>query len=69
MFELRRENVIESGILFEVDLGHRHGIAIREGLGHRVEVGIIRGSCRTTMLKFAVSKESLNTGFDTAPDR
>jgi hypothetical protein len=62
-------NVIESGILFEVDVGHRHGIAIREGVGHRVEVDIVRGSCRTTILKFAVLKESLNVGFETAPDR
>jgi hypothetical protein len=62
-------NVIESGILFEVDIGHRHGIATREGLGHRVEVDIARGSYRTTMLKLAVPKESLNAGFDTAPDR
>jgi hypothetical protein len=62
-------NVIESGILFEVDVGHRHGIAIGDGLGYRVEVDIIRGSCRTAMLKFAVSKESLNVGCDTAPDR
>jgi hypothetical protein len=37
-------NVIESGILFEVDIGHRHGVVIREGLGHRVEVDISRGS-------------------------
>jgi hypothetical protein len=61
-------NVIESGILFEVDIGYRYGIAIWEGLGHRVEVDIIRGSCSITILKFAVSKESLNAGFDTAPD-
>jgi hypothetical protein len=62
-------NVIESGILFEVDIGHRHGIAIREGLGYRVEVDIVRGSYSTIMLKFTVSKESLNAGFDAAPDR